>query len=314
MPHEDGLRTPKERDAMRVLRPFLFVLMVIIPGCLAFWLLGVHARDDDFKPSFYISDGYTIYRCVVAGLVTAAAAAMLLTLRPLRNMKQQYSGANVAGLAPVYALYVVVAASLPLIGSSLSQPVLQSLDLRVSAIVVIVHAMLWPVVCLPWMVRHRVSEMRRASLSNPSTTTGRQIAELLELVRVLTASLAALAVVISLAVIAAGQFTTADNDFLKNPASTNASATVLYGFFYAAILATFYVPAYLGWQNHARRLRDATYAIPADGRPDTAWADGRKRLSDLLQLDRGVLGSLGPTFSILLPAFAGFFSYFVPSG
>lgn len=244
--------------------------------------------------------------------MVAATASTLVSVPQFRKLKAAYPGTNLTGLSLVYVLYVLIATSLPLLGSASDGPLRDRLDLRVSIIVVLVHAAVWPTVCIPWIVRNRLNRMRSDSLSGSAQSNGGQISELLSLLRILNVSLAVLAGIISLAVLAAGQFSNTVADLHHD--RPDGSEVVLYGMFFAGILAIFFVPVYLGWYGHAGQLRGGIYRIPDDGRPDAAWTEGRSRLSDLLHLDKGIIGSLGPTLSILLPVIAAVLGYFVPAG
>lgn len=293
----------------RTFGPLVVVLCVLAPGVLAFWLLGVRSQHDH---SLFDTNGYLIYRYVVSALVVVAAASMLMSVPRLKKLRAQYPGSHLIGLLLVYVLYALMAMSLTLVGSKIDGSLWDSISFRVSIVLALVHAALWPTVCVPWIVRHRISQMRHNALSGPGDPIGTQIAELLGLRRILNVSLATAASIISLAVIAAGQYNIALAEYLDEP-PTGASGIVLFGMFFAGILAAFFVPVYLSWYEYAGQLRAGVYRIPADGRPDTAWAEGRMRLSDLLHLDKGVLGSLGPTVSILLPVIAALLGYFIPA-
>jgi hypothetical protein len=69
------------------------------------------------------------------------------------------------------------------------------------------------------------------------------------------------------------------------PADYPTAGVIFYGAFLAAMLALLYVPVHLKWRASAEVLREALYPIPAGGRPDANWSEGRKRLSELLTLD-----------------------------
>jgi hypothetical protein len=88
---------------------------------------------------------------------------------------------------------------------------------------------------------------------------------------------------------------------------------VLYGIFFAGILAGITVPVLVTWRRCAETLREQVYPTPAEGRPDASWADGQQRLSTLLKLDAGLAGSWSAALSILSPlviSIVGYFSLF----
>jgi hypothetical protein len=84
---------------------------------------------------------------------------------------------------------------------------------------------------------------------------------------------------------------------------------ILYGAFFAGLLAFIVVPAYTAWQAHASGLRDRLYPVPDDGCAVQSWYDGRSNLEALLEMRQGffsrsltVLGLLAPLISSIISA------------
>ena len=88
---------------------------------------------------------------------------------------------------------------------------------------------------------------------------------------------------------------------------------LLYGAFFAALLALISVPSYMAVQARARKLSDMLYPVPHDGRPSAEWYAARSSLESLLQLRAGAGQRFAAVLGILAPLIISIISAFIPT-
>ena len=102
-------------------------------------------------------------------------------------------------------------------------------------------------------------------------------------------------------------------DATDNPVYISGGALILYGLFFAALLAVVLVPAYTAWRNRAMRFRDHLYPIPADGRPPKIWYEDRSVLEDLLGANLGADSRFLAIAGVLAPLIGTIIAVAIPA-
>lgn len=88
---------------------------------------------------------------------------------------------------------------------------------------------------------------------------------------------------------------------------------LLYGAFFAVLLALISVPTYIAVQARARKLIDTLYPVPHNGRPSAEWYAARSGLESLLQLRAGTGQRFAAVLGILAPLIISIISAFIPT-
>jgi hypothetical protein len=293
-----------------VFAPLATVVGLTLAGLLTFAAVTVPPSPDGLSAAFVASPDYFVWRLVIVLMVLAALAGAAVTAPLLLTIRRRYPQASLLPLALVYPLVIVVAGQLPRLQRLPARPHWNDLSSRDFLVLLVVAAAAAPALALLWIVRDRAGVLARdgGAADEPA---GSQIGELLALRRTINTALAVLAGIISLTVVATGQLRVTLVHTGMAASSFPAALVLLYGAFFAGILATLYLPVHLAWRRATERLREAVYPIPADGRPGADWSDGRGRLTALLTLDSGVAGALGPAFSVLSPFLVSLLGYFL---
>ena len=289
----------------------LFVGMAAA-GVLTVALVTVSAGGPRTE-AFIESADYVLWRLLIMLLVLTSLISAAVAWPRFAELRRQYAAATLAPLALAYPLPVLVTATLPWLFQSDLAVAWSMLSVRLGVVVVIVAAAIAPAVGTVWIIRHRLGELTGFRGGHADDDVAARIKELLTLRRRAGTALGILAGVISLTVVNTSQLRhtylvtgTPREDF-------PVIAVVIYGTFFAGLLALLYVPVHLRWRDSAEALRDVLYPVPTHGQPDADWSDGRRRVSDLLLLDKGVPGILSTTFTVTSPFLIGLLGYVIPA-
>ena len=109
------------------------------------------------------------------------------------------------------------------------------------------------------------------------------------------------------------RFANGDILFIPNIASIPVGAILIYGVFFAALLAFAVIPAYRSWQARAADLRDRLYPLHDDGRAPPDWYEGRSNIEALLQMRPGYGSRVLTIVGILAPLIASIISIIIPA-
>jgi hypothetical protein len=281
-------------------------------GTLTFALVTVGAGGPR-NASFIASANYLLWRLLVVLLVLTSLVAAAIAWPRLVDVRRRYPSATPTPLVLAYPLGILITAALPWLTQQGLAVQWNMLSVRIGVVVIIVAIAVAPTLGTLWIIRFRVGELARREAIQSDEGAAR-IGELLALRRMAATALSILAAIISLTVINTGQLR---HSYLAagalQPEEWPIAGVILYGAFFAGLLALLYVPVHLRWRDSAEALREALYPIPSHGRPDAEWSEGRKRLSDLLLLDMGVPGVLGTIFTVGSPLLISLLGYLVPA-
>lgn len=287
---------------------------LVAAGVLTYELVTVAPAPEGQSATFTTSSGYVVWRLLIVLVVLTSLVGAGVAIPIFADLRRRYPNANLIPLVTVYLAAIAVTGLVPRrLGRVTTALSWNSLGLRVAILLVVVAVALAPAAGLIWIVRDRVRGLAHRDVSAPTDPVDKRIDELLALRRTLSTALGIVAGVISLTVVASGQLRLTQIAAGMVPADYPIALVVLYGALFASMLALLYVPVHLKWRDSAEALRDALYPIPADGRPDANWSEGRRRLSDLLTLDTGLARPLGAALSILSPFIVSLIGYFLPT-
>jgi hypothetical protein len=95
-------------------------------------------------------------------------------------------------------------------------------------------------------------------------------------------------------------------------AEFSALDVLLYGAFFAVVLAAFTVPVLAVWRDTSRRLIDASIPLPNAADVNGDVVEKRQRLEALLHLDKSLLRNPLTVFSVFTPLITSLLAAFVP--
>jgi hypothetical protein len=87
----------------------------------------------------------------------------------------------------------------------------------------------------------------------------------------------------------------------SNIVSIPVGGLILYGIFYAGLLAFVLIPAYIAWQSRVARFRDDLYPVPDKDPPSKDWYEGRTNFEDLIGMRLGSTSRFLATAGVLAP-------------
>lgn len=152
----------------------------------------------------------------------------------------------------------------------------------------------------------------------------------LQLLDVLTASLMAFGVYISVALIPTGALRSLwlayadsvgcnESESCEGRPSTSqvadqfpASDILLYGGFFAIVLGGVTVPVLAAWRATGRMVVDESFPLRQASEVDGKWVEGRKALEAVLHLDMGLLRNPLTVFSVFAPLITSLLAAFIP--
>lgn len=285
---------------------------MVCAGVLTYALVTVRPGGPRSQ-AFIDSTNYVVWRLLIVVLVLVTLVSAAVGWPRFAKLRRKYPTADVRPLALVYPIPVLVTAALPWLTQPSVSVAWSLLSVRLGIVVLVVAAGIAPAVGTVWIVRRRLGEMAETPQDDAENDTATRIVELSTLRRTAGAALGVLAGIISLTVVNTSQLRRTYLDAGAPPEILPAIGVVLYGSFLAGLLALLYVPAHFRWRDSAEAVRDRLYPIPTDGRPDADWSDGRKRVSDLLELDRGVPGILGTALTVAAPFLISLLGWVIPA-
>ncbi|MEV6346265.1 hypothetical protein [Actinoplanes sp. NPDC051851] len=300
------------RQLVSALGPAVALAGLAIAGVLTFALATVEPGGPR-TAAFIASENYVIWRLLVVLLVLMSLTTGAAGWARLTVLRRRYPAATLTPFLTALPLGILVTAALPWLSQRTPAMTWNMLSVRMAVVAVVVTVAAGPSLAILWMVRERLGRLSPGDGDQPADRSpGVLIGELLALRRTAGDAVGVLAAIISLTVVNTGQLR---NTYLAagaSPADVPVTGVILYGAFFAALLAFLYLPVHARWRAGAEALRESLFPIPPTGRPDADWSDGRQRLSVLLLLDKGVPGVLGGILLVGSPFLVSLVGCFVP--
>lgn len=147
----------------------------------------------------------------------------------------------------------------------------------------------------------------RSPDDDPQRTDARGQLELLLRARAdMGRALAALASLMTTAVVATGAYRVALEAWGGGGSSLSPYAVAAYGGYLSALIVAVYVPTRLVWRAAGTALRDELHPVPRSSLVERAWIDGRQSIDELLGLGASSRGGLQSTLEMAAPLAAAF--------
>ncbi|HSV40296.1 MAG TPA: hypothetical protein VLI04_16160 [Nocardioidaceae bacterium] len=264
---------------------------------------------------------------VVAATGQAAALALLVgggvKLYQFQRDEKPYDD-GVAGKVRGYAIAAAgfVLGVIVLIGQIVSEKRawatgLEPMDQRLGAVAAIGVACAFPWVALTWLVHRSTGLVRPAS----DDDVDQGITRLLVVWDAIMACALAFAVFVVIALLPTGalrnlwisqDLADTDDDAKKLAESFPTTDVLLYGAFFALLVAVLVIPMLLSWRAAARRLVDRAYPINKANSADKTQVENRSQLESVLNLDVTLIRNPLAVLSILTPLVTATLAAFLP--
>lgn len=295
------------------LYPLFLIFLVLGAGAIA--ALVIDWRSG--KTQFGKSDEFHAWIALVALLFTLVATIAVLNWPPFLRACCEARRANIIISFVVYAIIFLVAVVGPvLLAGSLPVPVYLFYQ-RILVLALLVFVAVGDCFCGLILLGSVLRE--RGRRTGPDSMGGADaIRELLVARSDLRRFLWGAATLITGMVFVVGGLQDALSAYANssdnhNVPTISAVGVLLYGAFFAVLLALVSVPTYVAWQMRASALRDHLYPLPHDGRPRPEWYTARSNLEELLQMRIGTGQRFAAILGILAPLVVGIISAFIPA-
>ena len=305
------IRSVASKYSWRFLRPLLFTLAVLglggIGTLVLYWKSG--------ETRFGRTDDFSAWIAVVAFFFMLVTTVAISTWSSFRRLTAEAGLANIILSFFIYAIVFTVAVVAPIwLTGSLAIPV-YLFHRRVMALVVVVFLVAGDCFCGLIMLGTVLRE--RGHFAEEESMSGREaIQELLtarsDLRRLLWGSAALITGVVFVVAGLRNALNSYANSAVTTVPAISVTGLLLYGAFFAVLLALLSVPTYLAWQSQAQGLRDRLYPIPFHGRPSREWYEDRSNLEHMLQMEIGTGQRFAAALGILAPIAVGIISVFIP--
>ena len=311
----DGVR---QQLAIRQLLPLLLLFAIIAAAVAGAFLIRWSSSDTASSLLFANTNQFDEWSAIVS-FVTAVSVAVALSTWPIFFRVAKSVAKDVGPIAVTSAVmaYVVLGA-VAVFGPFLVQGGNASFELShfyvrmglLEAILITAGAgSFCGLILLGYSQRVRVDDKRAMRTTIPAILSARH-----DLQRFFVGA----AILISGSVIIIGGLRSAVNaDYSQNNASNAADipvgALILYGVFYALLLAFALLPAYSAWQSRVMRFRDDLYPIPENDPLSKDWYEDRSNLEDLLGLHLGTTSRFLAAAGILAPLIASIITAITPA-
>jgi hypothetical protein len=303
------------------------LLLVVVFGAAlgGVLLIRLGSASNSLSRTFANSNQFDELAAMVAGLLGLSAAVAFFTLRAFWRIKGQVGRSSKIATALLYIIVSIAIIVGPLLvqGGNAIVP-LSHFTARIVILDILVLAAACPSFCgLLLLADTQREETGRFDPKNVSEAVS-SIHEARICIQRFFVGAAAL---ITMAVIVIGGLQSALNTdlqgyeanyasgniiFVPNIATIPVGAIILYGIFFAALLAFAVIPSYAAWRARAVDLRDRLYRVPDDGHGSQSWYEGRANIEVLLQIRSG----FGPTslaiIGILAPVVGSIISVAIP--
>ncbi|WP_433567009.1 hypothetical protein ACQP1O_18590 [Nocardia sp. CA-151230] len=198
-------------------------------------------------------------------------------------------------LAAVYAVAIgsILVAACGSLTNPYYGPLEAHFDARVKVVVFVGVIATVPSVVALWLIAEALQWTQDLLQINTSDSAGQRFDELRTLWGCSMATLGALSLALSAAVVVVAGL----SKFL----GFQSQDVVLIGALLAAVFVAVYIPTFLAWRSRARQLVDAVYPTPQTGKPDEGWIEGRARMMQLIGLDVGLPTRLSNAVVALAP-------------
>ena len=322
-----GFKDPQVKTIQQVgVRQLLLSLIAIISVAGA-GVLIIRWNDTDTPSSklFVSTNQFGEWAAIVAVVSGISVAVAIFTLPPFRRVKQGIGAATFWWAFVMYALIGAVAVAGPFLveGSGNSSFELSHFNLRIGLIAALILITGIGPFCGLILLVHR----QRIFVEDPGTAAGSSISDILSARRDLQLFFVGAATLITGTMVLIGGLQSALNAYntaydnasttitigaTDNPVNISVGALILYGLFFAGLLAVVLAPSYTAWQKRALSFRDCLYPIPENGRPPKNWYEARSALEGLLGTSLGARSRFLAVTGVLAPLIGTIITVIIP--
>jgi hypothetical protein len=299
--------------------------MVFGAAAVGALLIRLGSTSNNLSRTFANTAQFDEFSALVAGLLGLSAAVASFTWPAFWRIAKQVEPSPLIATIVLYIImsFAIIVGPLLVQGGNAFFP-LSHFTLRIAIVYILVLAAASASFCGLLLLAHTQREKTSYSETMIASKTVSSILEARSCIRRFFVGAAAL---ITMAVIVIGSLQSALNVDLKgyetnyangyissvpNIASIPAGVIILYGIFFAALLAFAVIPSFAAWRARAADLRDRLYPMPDDGHAPQRWYEGRSNIEMLLQMRSG----FGPVslaiIGILAPVVGGIITIAIP--
>lgn len=302
------LRSP----AMRTLATFLLILA--LSGAVVLW--AESTADTAAESAFAGSQGYRVWTLVIGASLAAWVWLAVAGFAAVRGLMNDRPKRSIARDIVAFVLLIGVAVVLLQVVLQGDRPVRVPVEGHRALILTLTAAgaaAIAPWLISMWIVQEQVSSLRHELKRwDRDANRASAVRRLLEMWTSVERSILAVAVLVSTVVLNTGALRAALVPAVLTNEQFPSTDVLLYGAFFAVLLAVAVVPLVLTWRNTAAQLVNDTVGEPPNGEPDEQWIKRRERMEALLHLDVGMLRSPITALSILSPLLTAAATAFVP--
>jgi hypothetical protein len=285
---------------MRPWYPVLLLVAVLGAAALGALLVSWGSTSNDLSRNFADSNQFDEFTALVAGLVGVSVAVAAFTWPTFWRIRAQ------VGRSPLIAA------------------ILSHFSLRIGILYAFVLAAGSASFCGLILLAY----IQREKTGSSDTRIADTIRSILETRIYMQRFFIGAAVLITMAVIVVGGLQSALSVDLKayqlnynhgyitsipNIASLSVGTVLLYGIFFAALLAFAIIPSYTAWQGRAADLRDRLYPVHDDSHASQDWYDGRSNIETLLHMRPGFGSTFLTVLGIIAPLIGSIILIVVPA-
>jgi hypothetical protein len=300
----------------RLLNWSFFVLSALIAGAFGVIVIRWGSGNTSESRQFAQMDEFRAWVALTSVLLMIAVIVTAWAWSDFQRIARDAGRASVVIAVVVYVFIGMAAILGPAwVGGTLASPLYLS-SWRILILSVLVLAAGGGCFCGLMLLASLLHEEDHSANFDP-TTSGKIIEELLQMRSELRRFWRGAALLIAFVVIVAGGLRNALNAYVESYTPSfgpiPATGLLLYGAFFALLLAVVSLPGYVAWQARVRDLRDRLHPIPDDGRPSPEWYLARSNLEALLELRAGSGERLVAILGIIAPFVLSIVAAFVPT-
>jgi hypothetical protein len=308
----------RQQSAIRQFLPLLLFLAIIAAGVVGTFLIRWGSSNTADSRLFADTSQFDEWSAIVSFVTAISVPVAVFTwpafLRVAKRVTKDVGRIAVASAIMTYVLLGAAAVFGPfLVNGGNASFELSYFNARVgvlAALLLTAGAGSFCGLMLLWY-------SQRSRIDDPSAirTT---IPAILSARRDLQRLFAGAAILITGAVIIIGGLRSALNADINENSVNNAAVIpvggiILYGIFYALLLAFVLVPAYTAWQARVARFRDRLYPIPENEPLSKDWYEARSNLEDLLGMHLGSTSRFLAAAGILAPLIVSIITAIIPA-
>lgn len=287
---------------MRQLLPFFLFVGILCAAAIGVFLVRWDSQSTHDSRILARTDQFDELSAIVSVVTGASAAVASLTLPSFIRVAKKTSRAAVTSAILLYALCGATAVLGPvLVEAGNGSFIVPHFYLRVGLLAaVLLLAGAGPFGGLV-LLRHT----QNATVTDADKTTKIVVPDILSARRELQRFFTGSTIIITGIVFIIGGIRSTLNASAKDVSRTvvdiPAGGLVLYGIFFAGLLAFVLIPAYSAWQSRVARFRDHLYPLPDSGPPPKDWYEGRASFEDLVGMRLGYTSQFLAIAGVLAP-------------